>query len=826
MPIGLGTALWGVVLPIAETNIATNPSFEFGNAGVVAIQSATLGTTSQFQRYGAWSLRVTPASNGTSGAILGTWVSGIGTTYSVSVWAFVESGVPMRMGVGDGNGLNLTSGTVAFTGGGTWQWYNTGIIEVSNTNRALIIQKTSGNSQLPFYVDGVKIAPWTDSQDRITTYFDGDTGGGTWLGAQHASASVRSAQYRSGGTIMALADLGLQVDQALGVGMPSVENSSQSYAVTDGAQFQRTRAAARQFTLTAKPIVGTSLSDFHATRRTLIDIFKPDFVTPQQPTRLLYYGAQGTQQIDAFYQKGLELGNMDGPIAEDAALSFFAPDPYWYAPMQQGTTLAANVNLGSVNYIAKRSPLGQWGTLGQTSGTTIQPTGLIPTSIYSLMINSGGTLMIGGGFGTLAGTRAHHLGMYFPQTNLFGTLQGGTLSFLDGPVLTLAQNPSGTMFFGGFFLSIAGTARGMAGRWNGAYGTLQGGTLNSYVRSMLYSPNGTLFLGGGFSNVAGSTSSSNIGMWTSAYGTLNGTVGAGDVYAMAWGLDNRLFFGGAFTSINAVAGTGIGFWKNNTMGTMSGAQPSGAAVYALDVGPNGKLYEGGAFTVMGNGSALRAAAWNGVQHAALGDGLGNEAWSIFTDQITGDEIYGGAFTMAGSINAPANYAKWNGAAWILPDISFVGGGFSNGTVFAITQAQDNTLYIAGNFNGTTVAASVSTIVNAGRAITYPTARIRNLGAGTARLYQLVNATNGAGLYFNYVMQPGESALLTLQPGARSFLSSAQGNIFGLILPGSNLADWALSPGTNYVSYFSDGGTVETSFFWTPRSWSADGGTVF
>jgi hypothetical protein len=164
----------------------------------------------------------------------------------------------------------------------------------------------------------------------------------------------------------------------VGVGVPPIEVSSQSFAVTDGAQFQRQRAGQRKFSLTAKPIVGTSLADFHNVRRTIFDAFKPDLTTAQQPVRFLYYGAQGTQQIDAYYEKGLELGNMDGVIAENAAISFVATDPYFYAPTQQGTTLPARVFLGSVNYMARRSPLGQWGTMGQTSGTTLQASGSHP----------------------------------------------------------------------------------------------------------------------------------------------------------------------------------------------------------------------------------------------------------------------------------------------------------------------------------------------------------------------------------------------------------------------------------------------------------------
>ena len=130
------------------------------------------------------------------------------------------------------------------------------------------------------------------------------------------------------------------------------------------------------------------------------------------------------------------------------------------------------------------------------------------------------------------------------------------------------------------------------------------------------------------------------------------------------------------------------------------------------------------------------------------------------------------------------------------------------------------------FQGLGFAASVGTIVNVGRAQSYPTLRLRNLSSGTARAYQLLNTTTGNAIFFNYTLLPSESALLTLQPGARSFTSSMRGNIFGLIQPGSNLATWALLPGTNYVSFFSDNDSLEASFFWTPKSHSIDGGTVF
>jgi hypothetical protein len=490
------------------------------------------------------------------------------------------------------------------------------------------------------------------------------------------------------------------------------------------------------------------------------------------------------------------------------------------------------VALGSVNFIARRNPQGQWGTLGNAGSTIFNPASG-PATIWDMIQNSGGSVIFGGNWGTLAGTVAPGIGVYYPTTNTFGTLVGGTVD-KDNSVVALAQNPAGTLFLGGNFTTVAGTAaKTVARHFNNAFGTLQGGSLTGpLVWDLLYSPNGTLFIGGEFTNIQGTPNSRNLAMWTGAFGSMNGTVGltnnTGNIFGLAWGLDNRLFIAGAFTNARGTVGTAAAFWKNNTYGTMGAVGDGvGAWGFALGVGPNGVLYEGGDFTDTSGGSALRAAAWNGVQHSALGYGLGGGVRAVLADPQTGNVYFGGAFTSAGSINSSANYAVWNGAAFIPPDILTVNAlSYTVGTVRSMLLAQDRSLYIGGDFFGTTSAAAVGTIINTGRAQVYPQLRLRNLGAGTARIFQLVNTTTGDGIYMNYVMQGGETALLTLQPGQRSFQSSAQGNIFGLILPGSNLATFALLPGTNYISHFADSTSIEASFFWQPRGWSIDSGTAF
>ena len=822
--------MFAAILPKETTNLFSNPSGEFGTSGWTFVESAVIGTSSAFQQFGAWSIDVAPGLNGTCGVQSPAWTASNGSAYSVQARIRGVNGVPYRMAVANSVGAGFISGgTITFTGGGTWHHYSIAFTEPTGAARTLVVTKNASGDVNHFYVDGVQ-----SELGSITTYIDGDQPGGTWTGAQHASTSIRSGQYRGGGSVIALADLGLSVDQFPGAGMPPIEDSAQSYAITDGAQFQRQRAAQRKFTLTAKPIVGTSLGDFHVTRRTLIDVFKPDLVTPQQPIRFLYVGGQGTVQVDAYYDKGLELGNMDGIIAENAAISFNAYDPYWYAPTQQGTTLSPRTNIGSVNYIAKRSPYGVWGTLGAV-GTTVQTATGGTAIIRTLTINSGGTVYIGGRFGSVGGTAYPNTGIYNPSINTFGTLLGGTVT-AAGTVNAFALSPNGTLYIGGAQLDDAGgtSARGIS-YWNGAaFGTLGPGTLNfgagpADIFSLLYSPLGSLFIGG-LIDRAGGTVVGDICFWNGGFGSLIGDIsgvsGVDDnVWALSYTPNGRLYMGGQFKFVGGTAGTAMGFWQNNAFGTMGGV--SNGSVFALAQSDNQTLYEGGEFGNLGGVSALRIAKWNGVQQAPVGSGANTSIYALAQDPSNDNIIAGGPMGAIGGLIMRGGLAAWTGASWTRGDIDIQFPGGVYGTVFAIASAPDNTLYIAGRWFGTQNAASVGTIVNSGRSVVYPTLRVRSLAtSGTVEFYQMVNTLTDEAIYFNTALLPGEQAVLTLQPGQRSYQSSFRGNIFGQILPGSNLASFALRPGINYVSFFSNSDQIEASLYWTPRSWSIDSGTIF
>jgi len=832
MPIGSASA-FGIVLPVSKTNIFSNPSLE-RDATNWASQTGFAVRSSGAQAFGAWCYQIPTNSAGTLDMAAGPWTAGVGTAYTVSIYAKVQTGKTLRVGVltTANYATGAWLGSTAFTTGGTWQRYSVSYTEASGGgNRFIEAYIETAATTAPFSVDGAMVE--VGSQ---TTYVDGDEDGCYWLGAPHASQSARSGTYRGGGSVVALADLGLRVDQALGIGMMPLENTAMSFALTDGAEYQHTRAKERPFTLTAY-VGGTTQRDYHVTRRTILNALKIDVVDPQQPLRLWYVGGEGTVTIDAVLDAGMEGQQKIGQtgFGENAAIRFIAHDPYWHATTDEGTTLASRVNLGSTNWIACRDPQGRWGTMG-VNGSTFD------NQVLTMAMSPSGTLFAGGQFGSAAGSAVGGVAMYMPTNGLWGTLTGGTLT--NTSVLSLVFSPAGTLYAGGLFGPIAGTAQKNLAQWNGAWGTLAGGSANQLVEALVFSPNGTLFVGGNFTAIGGTTYPA-VGMWfpdTKKFGTLQGgTIGngatTGTAYSLAMDASGVLYIGGV--SVTTAGGTAsandIASWRSGTFGTLAGGMALGGAggfvrVSSIAVGPDQRVYIGGHFGTAGGGSVQNISVWNGVSHTALATGIGTNGatgvigvTAIFVQQSGELVAVGNTLgTLAGAIPLPDGGARWNGYAWTPLDISHQA--FFD--TYAVVRDNAGTVYFGGAFAGTAQAAAVAQVPNTGMADAYPIVKMRYTGAtGTCRPYQLLNGLTGDRVFFNIAMIPGEELTLDLTPGARSFTSDFRGNVFGKILAGSNLSTWRLLPGVNYVSFFADSDNLSTSIFWRTRGHSADSGTA-
>jgi hypothetical protein len=820
---------WGVILPVQKEQLLRNPSVEHTTTDWNNPVGFIAGRISDAQAFGAVSLATPGISVGPIlGCTAGPWTASAGSAYTASIY-LKASGESMKIGVGDNADVSAPptyQGTsAAFTvGGGTWQRYSFSYTEGAGGARYLTILAAAGAiNNGTIYMDGAMV-----EAGSLTTYIDGNQPGCYWTGAPHLSTSVRSGTSRAGGTVVALADLGFRVETSPGIGMPPLETTGQSFALTDGAQFQRQRAGQRSFTL-AGYVQGTATQtrvSLHAQRQALIDALKIDLVSPQQPTTFWYVGGPGTLQISAVMDAGLGFDLPPGQFTENPGIRFIAFDPFSYATTDQGTALLSRQALGSVNHIAWRDPLGRWGTMG-VNGTTVQAN-FAGAAIYTVLPLTGGTVLVGGLWGTIGGTVYPAVGQWLQATNRFGTLAGGSVLRTNPQTTTvnaLVSVPSGSVFLGGNF----GTAGGTQGawyvaRWNGVnFGTLIGGTLDGQVSSLLFT--GTLFVSGGFGVVGGTATQFLAQHVNNAWGTLTGGTITQPANALAQGLDGRIFAAGNFETAGGTVSRGVAYWNGawGSMGTLGGAAGDGLA---LTIAPSGIAYIGGAFTDVNGGSASNLASYNGMQLFAAGSGVrasgivASLVDALLVDRTTGDIYVGGQFSNAGGIPIADGLAVYNGYSYRGPDISIS----PSGTFFDVAQSADGTIYAAGTFRGTAQCASVATVINAGRRETYPIWEAQNQTSSVVRIYQLVNTLTGNGVYFNYSMQPGETVTFDFAPGAQSFTSNFAGNIYGKIIPGSDPSTFRLMPGTNYISFFSESNGLNSLLYWRPRGWSMDAGT--
>lgn len=110
--------------------------------------------------------------------------------------------------------------------------------------------------------------------------------------------------------------------------------------------------------------------------------------------------------------------------------------------------------------------------------------------------------------------------------------------------------------------------------------------------------------------------------------------------------------------------------------------------------------------------------------------------------------------------------------------------------------------------------------NNGTATAYPI--FKATGPGT--IYQLANYTTGSMIYFELTLLSGETVTLDFRPGKKTFNSTFRGNIINTILPGSDVQNFRLLPGSNDISIFISTTAATATLTWDNRHWSVDGGT--
>lgn len=811
---------WAVVIPSPqEANLLSNPSFEKDTAGWTAV-GATLTRVSSQQKRGVYSLSIAPTSGVNDGAY--ATVTTTVTPHGFGIDVLGVAGVPYLIRWADSSG-NLLGTATTFTGTGKWQRVWVGWNESSATTRRVYVSKNNHASTGTFYVDGAKVS----AEAAESTYFDGDTkgfyaGDYYWLGAAHASQSVRKAYIRHGGRIADFeTEFGLLVEGHMGFGLGKIANILLPLALVGGAVFQRQVPQERSAALVVS-FTGSSEQDLQQKRQKAVAALGPGLYGRDEPAMLLYRAGDGVStqnylEIPALYEGGLDGARSKG-YTENAALQFTLYLPYVMKQGNSAAVLTTRIN---------SAPTGTTLLRRDTDGTW---KGTLNTTIKGAVVGPDGMLYLYGTFTTLAGvTNATGVAKYDPNTHTVTALGTG----IPTPQVSCAKfGPDGNLYVTGAFAGAGGvaTTNGIA-RWNmtsqawesiGEIDAVAGH--NRIGWSLDWDTKGNLWLAGNFGTVASVANTKKVAYYDGAWHAAGtGATGIGTDSGLLHVISDKkggVYVYGFVSNVGGVSNTGtFAHWNGTTLAWESlGALTSvyySAGTYVqgdriLVWGEDGRLYMPNAVC---NGSALLAWQPGLVGPLTLFKYRGNIA---APNSISSAPVFAVLPDAAGGI-------MWNGATWeYLIDI------FTYNTPFIQYLLDYNGVtYAFTNSNGPLRSSAATTITNNSTHAAYP----KFVFSGYGRLFLVRNLTTGKEIQFNYVVKAGETVTLDLTPGSISFINDAGLNLQGYILPGTDLQTFALQPGTNVIVVQGDvpigSGTaygLTGTMQWTENHLGIDGGS--
>jgi uncharacterized delta-60 repeat protein/uncharacterized repeat protein (TIGR01451 family) len=223
--------------------------------------------------------------------------------------------------------------------------------------------------------------------------------------------------------------------------------------------------------------------------------------------------------------------------------------------------------------------------------------------VTSVLVEPAGTIVVGGGFTSINGTLRNRLAR-LNANGLLDTTTFNTTLGADGTIWSMVLQADGKIVIGGEFTSINGTNRAFVARLNpdGGLDTTfdPGPGPDSIVNSLAVQPDGKVIIGGDFTSVDGVGRSyiARLNPDGSLDTSFDPGFGADDIiYAVALQSDGRILLGGAFTEVGLLGGRGLA--RLNGDGSVDTSFDVGIGtddiVYSLGLQPDQKILVGGIF---------------------------------------------------------------------------------------------------------------------------------------------------------------------------------------------------------------------------------------
>ena len=841
-----------VVKPKAAINQIKNPAFaspDFEEDWAARGAGVTIEESSDYQRRGAYSMKVNTATGIASGAYYAglSVVSGFDYTFSCDVKGV--AGQAMRIYIANVSGT--AKATTTFTATGYWQRVEVThtAAENASTYRAYVVRDAVASTDA-YYVDGAQF----EQASSGSTFIEGNAPGCRWMGAPRNSPSARTGTTGLGGELIDLSDY-CEIVSVSGLGHGDW-NQILTKMTSGGDMYQTHIRKSRQFSIMVD-FIGSTLGAIETNREAVIDMLRPDLVEGERIIRYQGFdddGDEATQPVDikCVPLSASLVDTPDIPSHQRAVLNFAIPSGLLDGAYNESAALSFKAEFPA-EFIVKRDADGNWCEPDGANFVSLlngadDANGLNGV-VYCMAEGPDNKIYVGGAFTNAGGvTTADYLARWNPVSEAWEAVIAG----ITKSVTAMAFDANGDLYIGGAFTNLGDTngdyivkitnAAGVAGTAAPAFVSLGTGIqpsdhFPSMVKSIVINPNGTVYVGGAFKTAGGVAGTENLARFVSGTWHPLGTGVNNYVNAMALSPMGVLYIGGSFTD---VAHPYLCKWTGSALAVVGTVTDINGPVRALDFTPMGLLYVGGDFTDAGGiAAADKIAKWNGASWSALGSGANNSVYQITVGTngvgipgVSGDAYVSGNFTAVGSLTLADRAAIWHNGAWQRFDIDLPG----SGIVYAVLPALDGSLYVAGNFSTTASSANATCAILSDRlyeitavsasANTYPVVNIT--GPGTIK--SITNHNSGKQVMFNSLtLNAYESVRLSFDPLNLQFTGSwkSRGNVLRYVAEGSDYGNFYLSPGRNRLALYmtgtdaGSGATIE----WTPLFWGLDGAVL-
>ena len=375
---------WSVVKPLGVDliNYVANPSFERGTLGWYPSSGTINLTRDRFGIAGGYRLTATPAAAGTYSVFYAADSSGAGFTQAnlpqnqtmyACAWVRATKGNKISLSLffdGAFGGMvpyALEGKQTSVIATGQWQRVCCSFTATARFPTGVTVWPLGLNIENDnAYGGNLQVDAVTMTIGQQAEYFDGDSGSGFgWTGAAHASLSIASRFSRTYGTTENFVDLGFDIYSDAGWGYTPVENITTSFAMLDGAHYQRTRLLPRTLTLTAVINSCCSPTKVHKARKALIDAMTYRFSEICTEEMLMIYQVRSECcgalsypiGIRCVYQSGME-GLRVNPYFEKVTLSFIANNDPTFFDIYETSVVLSNANLtGTTITAAGNAPM-------------------------------------------------------------------------------------------------------------------------------------------------------------------------------------------------------------------------------------------------------------------------------------------------------------------------------------------------------------------------------------------------------------------------------------------------------------------------------------